>query len=279
MADTALVLGGGGTLGGAWEIGVLAGLAAAGVDPTGTDTVIGTSAGAVLGARLTSGVHPAELLAGELAGTPAVAVRVTAAQTARYLWAALATRDPERSVRRLGRAALASRTVPETEVLAVVDTLLDGVREWPDRDLRLASIDAHTGALAVFDASSGVPLPRAVAASSAVPVLWPPVSVAGRRWMDGGTRSTTNVHLARGHRRVLALSPVPRAVGPHPHAVTQGAELAAEGAEVLVLTPDADARRVIGRNLLDHSRRAAVAEAGRRQGAACAGAVAALLGR
>ncbi|MEW1911639.1 patatin-like phospholipase family protein [Kitasatospora sp. NPDC085895] len=279
MADTALVLGGGGTLGGAWEIGVLAGLAEAGVDPTGTDTVIGTSAGAVLGARLTAGAHPAQLLAGELAGTPAVAVRVTAAQTARFLWAALAARDPERSVRRLGRAALVSRTVPESEVLAAITTLLDGVHDWPDRDLRLASVEAATGRLAVFDASSGVPLPQAVAASCAVPVLWPPVSVAGRRWMDGGTRSTTNVHLARGHRRVLALSPVPRAVGPHPHAEEQGAELAAEGAEVLVLTPDADARRAIGRNLLDASRRAAVAEAGRRQGAARAGAVAALLNR
>ncbi|WP_030265002.1 patatin-like phospholipase family protein [Streptomyces sp. NRRL B-24484] len=279
MADTALVLGGGGTLGGAWEIGVLAGLAGAGVDPTGADTVIGTSAGAVLGARLTSGVDPAQLLAGELAGTPSVDVRVTAGQTARYLWAALAARDPERSVRRLGRAALASRAAPESAVLAVIGVLLDGVRDWPDRDLRLASVDALTGELAVFDASSGVPLPLAVAASSAVPVLWPPVSAAGRRWMDGGTRSTTNVQLARGHRRVLALAPVPRAVGPHPDAVAQGAELAAEGAEVLVLTPDADARRTIGRNLLDASRRAAVAEAGRRQGAACAGAAAAVLGR
>ncbi|MEV8098717.1 patatin-like phospholipase family protein [Kitasatospora sp. NPDC085879] len=278
MTDTALVLGGGGTLGGAWEIGVLAGLAEAGVDPAGTDTVIGTSAGAVLGARLTAGVAPRELFAGELAGTPAVRVAVTAAQTACFLWAALAARDPERSVKRLARAALAARTVPEAEVFAAIDTLLDGVRDWPGRDLRLTAVDVRTGALEVFTADDGVPLPLAVAASCAVPVVWPPVSVAGRRWMDGGSRSTTNVHLARGHRRVLALSPVPRAVGPHPGAAAQGADLAADGAEVLVLTPDRAARRAIGRNLLDASRRTAAAEAGRRQGTACAEAVAALLG-
>ena len=57
MSDqrTALVLGGGGITGIAWEIGVLAGLAEAGVDLTGADLVVGTSAGSVVGAQITSG--------------------------------------------------------------------------------------------------------------------------------------------------------------------------------------------------------------------------------
>ncbi len=52
---TALVLGGGGITGIAWEVGVLAGLAEAGVDLTGADLVVGTSAGSVVGAQVTSG--------------------------------------------------------------------------------------------------------------------------------------------------------------------------------------------------------------------------------
>ncbi|MFJ7159957.1 patatin-like phospholipase family protein [Streptomyces sp. NPDC101118] len=274
MSGTALVLGGGGAVGGAWMAGLLAGLAEAGLDLTGAGTVIGTSAGAVLGARITAGVGAGELYGGQLAGTPVVDVRVTAGQTARFLWAALGSRDPERSVRRLGRAALASRTVPERAVLDTVGTLLEGVRAWPDRDLRLTAVDAETGRLAVFDRNSGVTLTEAVAAACAVPVVWPPVTLEGRRWMDGGSRSTANVHLAEGYGRVVALAPVPKAVGPHPHALAQGAELVARGARALVLAPDREARRVLGRNMLDQSRRPAAARAGHAQAARCAAAVA-----
>ncbi|MFD8289380.1 patatin-like phospholipase family protein [Streptomyces lavendulae] len=267
MADTALVLGGGGTIGFAWTVGILAGLAEAGLDLSGADVTIGTSAGSVIGSRLTSGVTAEEMYEENLAGAGELDVKVTAGQTARFLWAALGSRDPERSVRRLGRAALASRTAPESAVHGAVATLLDGVREWPGRDLRLTAVDARSGALEVFDAASGVTLPEAVAASCAVPVVWPPVSVAGRRWMDGGSRSTANVQLARGHRRVVALAPIPKAVGPHPSATEQGAELAAGGASVAVLTPDRASLKAFGRNMLDQSRRAAAARAGRVQAA------------
>ncbi|MER8097279.1 patatin-like phospholipase family protein [Streptomyces goshikiensis] len=274
MKDTALVLGGGGVLGGAWAIGLLAGLAEAGIDLSRADTLIGTSAGSVLGARLASGVTAEALHAEQLSGAGRVEVTVTPGQTARFLLAALGSRDPDRSVRRLGRAALASRTVAEAAVHEAIAVLLGGVRDWPaGRDLRLTAIDAETGEQAVFDAGSGVTLPEAVAAGCAVPVVWPPVSLAGRRWMDGGSRSTANLHLARGHRRVVAIAPVPRAVGPHPSAPAQAAELAAAGARVALLVPDRAARKAIGRNMLDQSRRAAAARAGRAQAAACAGDV------
>ncbi|WP_319191124.1 patatin-like phospholipase family protein [Streptomyces sp. DK15] len=140
----------------------------------------------------------------------------------------------------------------------------------PPPDLRLTAVDARSGDLATFDSASGVALPDAVAASCAVPVVWPPVSVAGGRWMDGGSRSTANVHLARGARRVVAITPIPEAVGPHPSATSQGAELAADGALVAVLTPDRAARRAFGRNMLDQTRRTAAARAGRAQAASCA---------
>lgn len=270
MADTALVLGGGGVVGGAWMAGVLAGLAEAGVDVCGADVVIGTSAGAIHGARLASGTSAAELYERQLAGADAIHIPVTLRQTARFLWAALGSRNPQRSVERLGRAALAARTGPESEVFDAVGVLLGDVRDWPERELRITAVDARTGKLEAFDAASGPTLFEAVAASCAVPVVWPPITLGGRRWMDGGSRSTTNVQLARGHRRVVAISPIPDAVGPHPSAPRQGAELAESGARVSVLVPDRAARRAMGRNMVDDSRRPAAARAGYAQAVALA---------
>ncbi|WP_406175945.1 patatin-like phospholipase family protein [Streptomyces sp. NBC_00996] len=274
MADTALVLGGGGAVGGAWMAGVLAGLAESGVEVSGADVVIGTSAGAIFGSRLASGVSTAELYEGQLAGADPVDLTVTLGQTARFLWAALGSRNPRRSVERLGRAALAARTGPQSEVFDTVGTLLGDVRHWPERELRITAVDARTGTLEAFDRTSGVTLLEAVAASCAVPLVWPPVTAVGRRWMDGGSRSTSNIQLARGNRRVVVISPIPKAVGPHPSAPRQAAELAGEGVGISLLTPDHAARRAMGRNMIDNSRRPAAARAGHAQAVALAESVA-----
>ncbi|MFE9174113.1 patatin-like phospholipase family protein [Streptomyces kebangsaanensis] len=274
MADTALVLGGGGPIGGAWLVGVLAGLAEAGIDPGAADVVIGTSAGAVFGSRLASGVSPAELYERQLSGADAIRLPVTLGQTARFMWAALGSRDPERSVARLGRTALSARTGPESQVFDTIGPLLGDVRDWPAREVRITAVDALTGEVEAFDARSGVTLLEAVAASCAVPVVWPPVTVAGRRWLDGGCRSTANLQLARGCRRVVAVAPIPRAVGPHPSAARQAAELSGDGSRVVLLSPDRAARRAMGRDMTDDTRRPAAARAGRAQGVALAASVA-----
>ncbi|MGW7528913.1 patatin-like phospholipase family protein [Streptomyces sp. NPDC054783] len=274
MSGTALVLGGGGPVGGAWLTGVLAGLAEAGIDLGSADVVIGTSAGAVFGSRLRCGVPASELYERQLSGADAVRLPVTARQTARFLWAALGSRDPQRSVERLARAALRAGTGPESDVFDTVGALLGDVRDWPGRGLRITGVDVRTGRLEVFDSRSGVTLLEAVAASCAVPVVWPPVTVAGRRWMDGGSRSTANLQLARGYRRVLAVVPVPRAVGPHPSASQQAAELSDGGARVILLCPDRAARRAMGHNMADDTRRAAAARAGYGQACALAPSVA-----
>ena len=86
--------------------------------------------------------------------------------------------------------------------------------EWPAHPLVVTAIDAHSGAFTRFDASSGVPLVDAVAASCAVPGVWPPVSIGGRRYIDGGVRSVTNADLASGCGRVLVLAPMPADVAP-----------------------------------------------------------------
>ncbi|MCX4816117.1 patatin-like phospholipase family protein [Streptomyces sp. NBC_01239] len=270
MRDTALVLGGGGPVGGAWMIGVLAGLSEAGVGVDRSHVVVGTSAGAIFGTRLAAGEPPQELYERQLAGADEVELRVTAAQTLRFLWAALGSRDPQRSVRRLGRAALRARTGPESQLLDMVGTLLRGTRDWPDRALRIAAVDAETGALETFDADSKVPLVEAVAASCAVPLVSPPVTAAGRHWIDGGSRTTVNLHLAADHHHVLALAPIPRAVGPHPDAHQQAAQLAAQGTEITLLTPDRASRRAMGRDLTADARRPAAARAGHAQATALA---------
>jgi NTE family protein len=270
MRDTALVLGGGGPVGGAWMTGVLAGLAEAGVDLDRADVIIGTSAGAIFGARLAAGEAPGESYERQLSRADKVELRVTAAQTARFLWAALGSRDPRRSVQRLGRAALGARTGPESELLDVVGTLLRGARDWPDRALRIAAVDAVSGALEAFDADSRLQLREAVAASCAVPVVSPPVTALGRRWIDGGSRTTTNMHLAADRRHILAVSPIPTAVGPHPSAQQQAAQLAAQGAEITLVTPDRAARRAMGRDMTADARRPAAARAGHAQATALA---------
>lgn len=270
MRGTALVLGGGGPVGGAWMTGVLAGLSEAGVDLDRADVIIGTSAGAIFGARLAAGETPGEMYERQLTRADKVELRVTTAQTVRFLWAALGSRDPRRSVRRLGRAALRARTGPESELLDTVGVLLRGARDWPDRALRIAAVDATTGNLETFDADSKVPLLEAVAASCAVPLVSPPVTAAGRRWIDGGSRTTANLHLSAGHRHVLAVAPIPTAVGPHPGAAQQAAQLAAQGAEITLLTPDRTARRAMGRDLTADPRRPTAARAGHAQGTALA---------
>lgn len=273
---TALVLGGGGPVGGAWLTGVLAGLADAGIDLHRADVIIGTSAGAVFGSRLASGQPPRELYERQLTGADRVDLDVTAAQTFRFLWAALGSRDPERSVQRLGRAALAASTSPASGMYDTVRTLLCGVADWPARDLRIAAVDAVSGEVGVFGAGMKAGLVDVVAASCAVPLIWPPVTLDGRRWIDGGSRSTSNIQLARGYGRVLAVAPIPKAVGPHPSAQQQAAELAAGGTAVFLVCPDRADRRAMGRDMTANARVPAAARAGYFRAADLAAGVAAV---
>ncbi|NUR04259.1 MAG: patatin-like phospholipase family protein [Streptomyces sp.] len=273
-SGTALVLGGGGPVGGAWLTGVLAGLADGGLDLDRADVVIGTSAGAVFGSRLACGQPPRELYERQLSGADRIDLHVTAAQTLRFLRAALGSRNPERSIRRLGRAALSARTPPTADMQDAVRELLRGATDWPARALRIAAVDAVSGQVAAFDADAKVGLVDAVAASCAVPLVWPPVALDGHHWIDGGSRSTANLQLARGYGRVLAVAPIPKAVGPHPSAHRQAAELTATGTAVSLLCPDRDARRAMGRNMTANARVPDAARAGHAQATALAESVA-----
>jgi NTE family protein len=265
----ALVLGGGGITGIAWEIGVLAGLAEAGVDLTGADLVVGTSAGSVVGAQLTSGADLEALFARQLEPpTGEQAARMTRSALLRYGLAALRSRrDDVGFRRRIGALALAAEraglTATEQERLDVIGSRLVS-REWPDRDLRITAVDAQSGEFRVLDRTSGVPLLQAVAASCAVPGVYPPVTIDGRRYVDGGMRSAANADLAEGHDRVVVLAPIPRGMGP---LASVDAQVTGMVARVAVVSPDDASRRAIGRNVLDPAARAPSARAGRAQAA------------
>src|ERR1700735_1602299 len=116
MDNRALVLGGGGVTGAAWELGLLAGLAGLGVDLAAADLVVGTSAGAVTGAQLRSGVALDSLYERQLT-PPAgeIAARLGPAVIARMAWIMLTSPDQVRARARLGAMALRARTVPEAD--------------------------------------------------------------------------------------------------------------------------------------------------------------------
>jgi NTE family protein len=269
----ALVLGGGGVGGIAWITGLLTGLADAGQDVTGADVLVGTSAGSAVAAQLGSGLPLEELYARQV--DPALqAAEIMAemdlddfaAEIGTALGGAAGVPELRRAV---GRFALRAATVPEARRRAVIESRLPS-HGWPARTLRIVAVDAESGQQRVFDNECGVSLVDAVAASCAVPGVWPPVTIDGRRYVDGGVRSIANADHAAGASRVLVVVPM-GSVEPFPSDVPlerSVEELRARGAQVAVVEPDEASRAAIGANPLDPSTRRPAAEAGRAQGRA-----------
>jgi NTE family protein len=266
MTGRALVLGGGGVTGVAWELGILAGLAEAGLDPAAADLYVGTSAGSVVAAQVTSGIPIEELYQRQLAPPDGeISARIGAALFAKAGWAMLRARQGEAFRKRIGAVALKARTLTEAERREVIAGRLGGLA-WPDQRLLITACDAYTGAFKVFDADSGVSLVDAVGASCAVPGVWPPVTIGDTRYIDGGMRSSTNADLAEGSERVIVIAPVTFGGGPVGRLADE-VRLLGRTAKVVTVTPDKPARAAIGRNVLDPAFRAASARAGREQAA------------
>ncbi len=267
----ALVLGGGGVAGVAWTTGLLTGLAEAGQDVSGGELIVGTSAGATVAAQLGSGLSLADLYARQVEPelqAAEIMVEVDLATLGSAMAAAVRNATSALDIRRaVGRLALEAGTVPEAERRAVIESRLPSHR-WPARAVKIVAVDAESGEPRVFDGTSGVSLVDAVAASCAVPGVWPPVTIGGRRYIDGGVRSHTNADYAAGASRVLVVAPKgPASLSPSEKPSPQTVEeLRADGSEVAVVEPDEAVRRAIGGNALDPSTRGPAAEAGRAQG-------------
>ena len=271
MKDRALVLGGGGVAGIAWMTGLLFGLSEQNADLRQADLTIGTSAGSTLGAQLGGTVSLQELFrrmvepsaqGREITPEPRV---LESFQKARATFSSIT--DCTERIRQIGKWALDTPTVSESERRKVVEERLPS-RAWPDRDLAIVAIDAQSGEIQVFDRKSGVHLVDAVAASCALPGIWPPVTIRGRRYIDGGVRSAENADLATGYARVVILSPMgttlPRIGG---GGLSEQIEILEQaGSKTYLVTPDAKSRKAIGLNPLAPETRRPAANAGREQG-------------
>src|SRR5580704_6618845 len=276
----ALVLGGGGPVGIAWESGVIAGMAEAGIDLSGADFIVGTSAGSVVGAQIALGRTPAALVepftgSGELPAPPSESMSTPPdlSQLVTKLMESYAgVRPTDEVCREIGAWALQSSIVDEEAFVAsFARSLADLPAErWPERRFACTAVDVVSGEFVTWANDSGVPLVRAIASSCAVPGIAAPISINGRRYMDGGMRSATNADLTKGYDIVVVVSISSQAV---PEAFRRPLErevlaLRDSGGRVEVLTPDAESIEAFGPNLMDFRRQPATAASGIRQGKA-----------
>lgn len=269
--DRAIVLGGGGVTGIAWEVGVLAGLRDAGVD-LGADVVLGTSAGSFVGTALAADTDWGDYLRSQHEDAPDE-VTTTTPPDLYQAWAEayrIGAGDPLAVGRAmgavaLGRTALVSLAARQRAVEHRLATLA-----FPPV-LRVAVQDADTGETIALRAGDGYPLAEVVSASGAVPGISPVVALGSRRCIDGGMVSSTNVALVEPCRQVLVVAPLPRGNGGLPSVADEVASAGGAARRWLVV-PDEISREAIGSNIYDASRRGRCADAGlaqgRREGAA-----------
>ncbi|MGA8331435.1 MAG: patatin-like phospholipase family protein, partial [Mycobacterium sp.] len=212
-ARRALVLGGGGVAGIAWQTGILLGIAdessVAAQALLNSDVLLGTSAGSTVAAQISSGLSLADLFAQQVAEESAEIDPGVAIDAVTDLFLA-ALSDPDATVsqkrKRIAAVALKTDTMPEELRRNVIAQRLPS-HAWPERVLRVTAINTATGELVVFDRDSGVDLVDAVAASCAVPAAWPPVTIGDTRYIDGGVGSTINLVVAEDCGAAVVLVP------------------------------------------------------------------------
>ncbi|MET8797820.1 patatin-like phospholipase family protein [Nocardia sp. NPDC004568] len=258
----ALVLGGGGPVGIAWLSGLAIGLRDAGIDLSLADRIIGTSAGAIVGSALASGIDIATLL------TP----RPRDAEPARHNYAPLleiasllraVDQDRDLVLQRVGELALGADAGDPAVHIERIGSLV-GFAEWPERDLRITAIDIGSGTLTAWTRGGAATLVEALASSTAVPGVFPPIEIAGRHYIDGGVRSTVNADLAVGHDVIVILEPLA-----HVYPRTRADRELGPAREISV-RPDELAAAAFGADLFADTALVPAYESGIRQAAAAA---------
>jgi NTE family protein len=269
MTTRALVLGGGGNVGVAWETAVLAGLLDGGLDARAADLVIGTSAGAIVGTWVAHGhdLHQRMRDRGQAAhGRPVATPRDPAVIGEVFrLWGSFDEMTPERCAQ-VGALALEAPTASQEEWLA---GFIDDGSGWPEKPLLIVAVDCDSGQHRIFSRPDGVPINVACAASCAVPGLFPPVEIEGRRYTDGGVRSWTSADLTLAYHPDCVLIIAPAGVEGAPgvrglaarQVAREMAQLRAAGVDARLITFD-EAAQLAGQNLMDPFAATAAAEAG-----------------
>lgn len=277
----ALVLSGGGPLAVAWECGLVAGLAEAGVIVGEADFILGTSAGAIVGAQLAHGRSPqalAEAILEEGKGIAPPGLQqfppaVMAKLPELFVKAHSSPGDPALARAEIGAYAIVQPAEPEAASIARFAALL-GRADWPERGFGCVVVDAEDGSIRILTRDSGASLPQAVAASCSLPGLSLPIEIGGRRYFDGGFASTANADLAIGYDEVLVISF--RAAGLIGNRMEarlrpQLAGLRDGGARVQAILPDSACLALL--DTMDVRRRPAIARAAIAQGRGLAGSV------
>ena len=289
-----MVLGAGGVMGGAWLTGGLEAIATeTGWDPSSADYIVGTSAGSMMGGLLSSGVPPWFMVAHSEGRSFEGLMGVDGRPQDTADRAAGATFRVERALPRVGpgswgliaRSVTAPHLHRPSALLAgwlpqgVIsnEPLKDTIRRvvpsgWNDHpNFWAVACDYATGRRVPFGRADAPPaeLADAVAASCAIPGFYRPVRIGGRRYVDGGLWSTSNLDILRGLDLDLvvclnptsslhppfAWNPVERVAG-----VMRGMsgrrlggeskKLRESGTEVVLIQPTAEDHEAMGPNLM-----------------------------
>lgn len=260
------MLGGGGVAAAAWELGVLAALAEAGIDLGLADLIVGTSAGALVGAHLAGGADIRRLYSIQLAAPQTAHAAVSIRTMLTLSWMLLRYRDPQQYRVHVGSFALNAHAPSDSDRRGDIASWLI-THTWPAQPLMITAVDAASGEFAAFSQDSDVPLVDAITASMAVPGIQPPATIGGRRFMDGGIRSCANADLAAGYQRILIIAPVTAGSGPIASLAAQASDLR-ERSRVVTVAPDRASRKAMGWNPTDPGRGPAAARAGHTLGSA-----------
>jgi NTE family protein len=260
MVKKALVFSGGGAAGGAWMLGLINALREEGVDLGDADLMIGTSAGARVGAQLATGVtdQVADMI--RRSELPSVEVYAKLPEFVLAVMRVMADAPSElEAVRRIANLGpIGKQLASAADRREMVAAQLPSPR-WPQRRLLITAVDADSGMRVTFDADSGVDLLDAVTASGALPGIYPLVTINGRRYADGGVHSVYNADLAVGHDVVVVITPAPLNSLLKPKL---DAEVAALGpATVHLVTPDEKSIAAIGPDANDAATAPAALEA------------------
>ena len=288
MTTRALVLGGGGFVGIGWESGLLAGLSESGVDLARADLIVGTSAGSFVGAQVAMGRSASSIADAILAADPAqilsaggrpMKVPDMSVLLAKMAEAVSGVRPAEQVRAEIGAWALSAETVmSEQEFIAGFGRSFSGLPEdfWPERPYACTAVDAADGSFVLWNKDSKVGLVDAVASSCAAPGVFPPITIRGRRYIDGGMRSPTNADAAKGYDVVAVVEVRGAGIDPTMAERFQRAldreldVLRSNGARVELIVPDPACIEAFGLNPMDPSRRKGAATAGVAQGKASA---------
>ena len=182
----ALILSGGGPVGVPWEIGMVAGLEDGGLFVDEADFVLGTSAGSIVGAQITSSRGRRGLFEERMAALEAhLAIVPPPGRPAEPPPAFDPDATPETRMRATGEWTLAAESAPEQLWVNSFVPLVGDSVVWPE-GYACTAVDTATGELAVWGRESGVSLVQATSWSCCVPGLFPPVTINGKRYMDGG---------------------------------------------------------------------------------------------